>query len=366
MHDEGVGAEGGDDRGHLPQLLAIGAVASAVGVALALLIDWWPALASEEGRKIDTLYDVLMIVSVPIFVLVVTVVLYCVWRFRMRPGQEHLDGPPMHGNTRVEIIWTTIPALILVVLCGYAYLVLDDIEDAKGSVPMEVRVVGEQFTWTFFYKNPQGGQEIASNRLYLPTNTSVKFNVQTKDVLHDFWVPEFRLKIDAVPGITTNFKATTQDEPGNYDVVCAELCGLGHAVMRQTVTVMPGPEYEEWLGEQAAAGGGGAGTAAAGGEDDEQAGPGEPDGKALFTSGETRCGQCHTLADANTGGTIGPNLDESLQGKDEAYIRRGIVEPDADVPEGFQPGIMPPNYGQTLDPTEIDALVDYLEKAANG
>ena len=138
-------ADGGDDRGHLPQLLAIGAVASAIGVALALLIDWWPALASREGEKIDTLYDWLLIVSVPIFVLVVTVVLYCVWRFRVRPGQEHLDGPPLHGNTRLEVIWTTLPALLLLGLCTYAYIVLDDIEDAKSETTLQVRVVGLKF-----------------------------------------------------------------------------------------------------------------------------------------------------------------------------------------------------------------------------
>ncbi len=351
---EEPGGAGGDDRGHLVQLLVIGAIASAVGIALALAIDWWPALASEEGAKIDTLYDVLLVVSVPIFVLVVVVVLYCVWRFRLRPGQEHLDGAPMHGNTRLEIIWTALPALLLVALCTYAYVVLDDIEDAKGEAPMQVRVVGEQFTWTFFYKNPEGGEEIASNRLYLPVDTSVLFLVQTKDVLHDFYIPEFRLKIDAVPGITTNFKATTIDEPGTYPVVCAELCGLGHAVMRQTASVMPKDEYESWLRQQATAGG----PAGAGGGEEEQAR--EVDGRELFTSDDTRCGACHTVADAGTTGTIGPDLAESLDGKSEDYIRRGIVDPNADVPDGYQPGIMPPNYEDTLKPEEVDALVTYL------
>ena len=101
-----------EERGHLLQLLAIGLVASVVGVALGLLIDWWPAQGSAEASKIDTLYDILVICSVPVFVLVVTVVLYCVWRYRMRPGEEEKDGPPIHGNTRLEIIWTAIPAII--------------------------------------------------------------------------------------------------------------------------------------------------------------------------------------------------------------------------------------------------------------
>ena len=171
------------------------------GIALGLLIDWFPVAASEEAKDIDTLWDVLVIVSVPIFVLVETVVLYSVWRFRMRPGEELKDGPPIHGNTRLEVIWTAIPAIILVALCSYAYVVLQRHRGGRG-VEMKVRVVGEQFTWTFFYPG-DGGKEIASSQLYLPEGKQVKFDIQSKDVLHDFWVPAFRQKIDAVPGITT-------------------------------------------------------------------------------------------------------------------------------------------------------------------
>ena len=107
-------------------------------------------------------------------------------------------------------------------------------------------------------------------------------------------------------------------------------------------------------------------------EDDEAVGsggqvrPGDVDGKSLFSSIEPKCSDCHTLADAGATGTIGPNLDESLKGKDADYIRAAIVEPDRDIAEGFGPGIMPPTYGDTLDPTEVDALVEYLEKVANG
>src|SRR5215217_27584 len=113
-------------RRHLLPLLVIGGIASACGIALGLLIDWFPTQASAEGKQIDTLWDVLIIVSVPIFVLVMTVVLYSVWRFRMRPGEELQDGPPIHGNTRLEIVWTLIPALLILGLCVYAYAVLDD------------------------------------------------------------------------------------------------------------------------------------------------------------------------------------------------------------------------------------------------
>jgi cytochrome c oxidase subunit 2 len=239
-----------ESKVQLTQMLVIGAVASVLGVALGLLIDWFPVAASGEAKQIDTLWDVLLIASVPVFVLVQTIVLYCVVKFRMRPGEELMDGPPIHGNTRLEIIWTAVPAILLVALCTYAYVVLTDIEKASANADMDVRVVGEQFTWTFFYPG-EGGQEVASPELYLPLDAEVKFRVQSKDVLHDFWVPAFREKIDAVPGIETTYSVRTTRE-GSYPVVCAELCGLGHAAMRQTARVVPQAEFDSWLSERRA------------------------------------------------------------------------------------------------------------------
>src|SRR6202000_2484994 len=119
--------------------------------------------ASKQAHAIDTLWDVLLIASIPVFVLVTTVVLYSVWKFRMRPGEELLDGPPIHGNTRLEVIWTAIPAITLVALCAYADVRRTDVEEAKADT-MSVRVVGEQFTWTFYYKD-SSGKEVASNQL---------------------------------------------------------------------------------------------------------------------------------------------------------------------------------------------------------
>jgi cytochrome c oxidase subunit 2 len=345
--------QGRRNRGRLMQVIGLGVIASAVGIALGLAIDWFPVQASEEARQIDGLWDLLLIVSIPIFVFVQVFVLYCVWKYRMRPGQENQDGAPIHGNTRIEIIWTAIPAAILVALCVVAYIVLDDIEDARADT-MNVRVVGEQFAWTFYYPG-EDGEEIASNELYLPANQSVAFDVQSKDVIHDFWVPAFRMKIDAVPGETTHIRVTTTQRTGTYPVVCAELCGLGHAVMRQNARVVPPADFDAWLAERAAdetpTGNDDPGTPGAGGA---------PDGVQLFTGTQPSCGSCHTLADAGTQSTIGPDLDESLEGHDEAYIRRAIVEPNADIAPGFQAGIMPPNYDETLQAEEVDALVDYL------
>src|SRR5215210_1358605 len=243
-----MGEEAKRDRKYLGRMFAIGAIASACGIALGLLIDWFPAAGSEEAGPIDTLWDVLLIVSVPIFVLVQTIVLYSVWQFKMRPGEELKDGPPIHGNTRLEVIWTAVPAILLVLLCSYSYVKLRDIEKAAAAGTMNVRVVGEQFTWTFFYPGESGGQEVSSPQLYLPVDTPVKFDVQSKDVIHDFWVPAFRQQIDAVPGITTTYRVTTTRE-GQYPVVCAELCGLGHSAMRQTAHVLPRQEFDSWLSD---------------------------------------------------------------------------------------------------------------------
>jgi cytochrome c oxidase subunit 2 len=248
-----------------------------------------------------------------------------------------------------------------VALCSYAYVVLRDIETAEAS-EMKVRVVGEQFTWTFYYPGQGGGKEIASSQLYLPKGKQVRFDIQSKDVLHDFWVPAFRQKIDAVPGITTHIRVKPI-QTGTFPVVCAELCGLGHSVMRQSAHVVSPAAFDKWLADKkaTASGGGQAGGGAAGGG----GGGAAPDGKTLFVSGAApACGACHTLSDAGTNGTIGPNLGQVLKGKDAAFIQQSIEDPSAEVAKGFQDGIMPNNYKDTLQPEEIKALTDYLVKVA--
>jgi cytochrome c oxidase subunit 2 len=334
------------ERAHAWPMLAIGFVASVIGIAFGIAIDWFPTQASVEGEKIDTLWDVLVICSVPVFVLVEVVVLYSAWRFRMRPGEELADGPPIHGNTRLEIVWTAIPAIVLVALCSYSYITLTDIEDADANA-LNVRVVGEQFTWTFYYRDPQSGKPVSSPQLYVPNGQQVHFTVQSKDVIHDFWVPAFRLKIDAVPGIDTEYRATPKRN-GDYPIVCAELCGIGHSAMRQTAHVVDPAAFKKWLADRATGGtGGGSGGT-----------PVKVDGKQVFT--KSGCGSCHKLADAGTAGGVGPDLDEGLKGKDEAFIRQSIEDPNAVGTPGFQPNIMPPNFKDQLQPAELDALVKYL------
>jgi cytochrome c oxidase subunit 2 len=188
---------------------------------------------------------------VPIFVLVETVVLYSVWKFRMKPGEEEKDGPPIHGNTRLEVIWTAIPAILLVSLCGYAYSVLRSNEKTHPGA-MVVTVTERQFAFQFAYP-AAGGKQVLSPDLYLPKGQPVVFHLRSLDVIHSFFVPEFSVKLDAVPGITTTLRVTPT-RLGNYPAECTELCGAGHSLMRAPVHVVTPTAFKTWLGKQKAGG----------------------------------------------------------------------------------------------------------------
>lgn len=335
-------------------------VATVVGIVIVLVIDWFPVQASTAAKDIDTLWDVLMIASVPVFVLVMAVALYSVFAFRAQPG-DLSDGEPIHGNTRLEVIWVTIPFIMVSALAVYGWIVLDDIE-AKQSDPLIVNVTGQQFAWRFDY--PEEG-DVKSNGLVLPLDRPVEFNVRTDDVLHDFWVPEFRLKTDAVPDLTTKIRVTPS-RLGTYDVVCAELCGIGHSTMRQSVEVVPPEEFETWLAEQQESEADG-GAAAAGGDQTDA-------GRQLFT--ETGCAGCHTLADADSSSETGPSLDELAatarqNGEPEGqspveYVETSITDPDSFLAADFEAGIMPGDYAERLSAQEIDTLVEYLLGVSGG
>jgi cytochrome c oxidase subunit 2 len=232
---------------------------------------------------------------------------------------------------------------------------------------MVVRVTGQQFEWSYDYRAP-GGRTVHSTDLYLPVDRPVKFEIHTKDVIHSFWIPDFRLKSDAVPGITTTWRATPT-KLGFHEVVCTELCGAGHSLMRGNVYVVPQSTFTAWLSKQAGGGAtavAGAGGGAAGG------GGGAALGKQLFAA--NGCGGCHTLAAAGSSGTVGPNLDKLVQdaakyakGKPPAaYVRESIVSPNAFVVPGYPRGTMPQTFGKQLTPQQIDALVQFLIQSGGG
>jgi cytochrome c oxidase subunit 2 len=226
---------------HTIPLLILTLVVGGICVATALLIDWIPEQASEQAERIDILMWFVVIASIVIFTLVTVVLLYSVWRFRVKPGEPDDDGPPTHGNTRLEVIWTVVPTILLAVMAVWAYLVLSD-NEALAEDRLTVNVTAEQFAWTFTY--PEG--QVASGDLRIPVDRQVELRMRSKDVIHDFYVKEFRVKQDVVPGITTRL-IIDPTRTGTYQVICAELCGVGHGVMRARVIVMEQDEYDAWL-----------------------------------------------------------------------------------------------------------------------
>ena len=392
-------------------MLMIGVVAAAIGIVVALVIPWFPANASRQAGNIRTLYDVLLIVSVPMFVLVLTVVGYSVWKFRMRPGEESKDGPPIHGNTRLEVVWTAIPAILIIGLCGYAYSILRSNEDSKKS-EMTVNVTERQFAFEFSYARSDG-KTIVSPSLYLAQGQPAVFKLRSLDVIHSFFVPEFSQKLDAVPGITTTVRVTPT-RLGNYPAECTELCGAGHALMRASVHVVSPQAFQTWLASQkpngpppigtipanaALAGEPGAGAGAPTGGTSEgtnsaNSGPGASSGsaagsgtttgsgtasgtstaavaagKAVFT-GASGCSGCHTLAAAAATGTTGPNLGTAIVPDAKRaklplnqFILESITKPNAYLSPGFQANIMPGTFGQSLTPAQLKALVAFIASA---
>jgi cytochrome c oxidase subunit 2 len=366
------------------QMFVVWAIGVAILLPIALVIPWWPAKGSAQAANDHTLYTVLLIATVPIFVLVETVVVFSVWKFRMRPGDEDKDGPPIHGNTRLEVVWTVLPAILILGLVSYAYTVLHKNEKSKPG-EMLVNVTARQFTFEFSYPGLDG-KTIVSPALYLPNDKPVVFKIRSLDVVHSFFVPEFSEKIDAVPGIVTTLRVTPR-RLGIYPAECTELCGAGHSLMREAVHVVSQADFASWAKSQPnngpppigtppsnAAGYAGAATstpAPAGASPTSAAA-----GKTVFT-GSAGCTGCHTLAAAGATGTVGPNLDQRLRSDCttaaskrvrgatlQKCIYTAITSPYKYIPTGYHPGIMPSTFAQTLTSTQIQALVSFLSSAA--
>jgi len=372
------------------QMVVIAVIASAIGIPIALIIPWFPTKGSIQAGNVKTLYDVLLIASVPIFVLVMTVILYSVWKFHMRPGEELKDGPPIHGNTRLEVIWTTLPAVLIISLCTYAYVVLRSNEKSRKG-EMTINITARQFAFEFQYPETNG-KTVVSSELYLANNQPVVFKLHSLDVIHSFFVPNFSEKIDAVPGITTSFRITPT-RLGTYPGECTELCGAGHSLMRATVRVVTPTAFKAWLAAQPAnipppvgvpppngsapgIPGASSAPAASSSTPSTSATATAAEGKAVFT-GVGGCSSCHTLAAAGATGTIGPNLDQRLrtdcQTAESKKIRgatldecimTAITKPYAYLPTGFTAGIMPSTFAQTLSSTQIQGLVKFLSSVA--
>ena len=376
------------------QMVVIAVIGSAILIPLALLVPWFPTDASRQAHNVHTLYNVLLIATVPIFVIVETIVVFSVWKFRMRPGEELKDGPPIHGNTRLEVVWTALPALLIIGMCAYAYTVLRSNEDSRKG-EMTVNVTVRQFAFEYSYPN-QAGKTVVSSALYLPKGRPVVFKLRSLDVIHSFFVPEFSEKLDAVPGITTTLRVTPT-RLGTYPVECTELCGAGHSLMRSTAYVVSPARFQSWIAAQPANAPPPIGTPPA--KAIQPGVPGSPSGgaaapapttapaptpstvptaagRAVFT-GAAGCSGCHTLAAAGATGTVGPDLDVRLRtdcaspaskkvrgATLDQCIHTAIVSPYRFIPSGFTAGVMPSNFAQRLTSAQIQSLVTFLASVA--
>ena len=336
-------------RGSIVQLVAIGIVCGAGAAAVALLIPWLPHAASKQAGRIDFVFWFVTTICIVIFALVASVIIYSIFKFRAKPGDDE-DGPPIHGNTRLEIVWTAVPAILVTSISIVSAIVLtknDHLPHASAASdplrPLVVNVTGQQFEWNFKY--PAFGN-LSSATLQLPIDAPVKLQITSVDVTHSFWVPEFGQKQDAVPG-SVNTLAITPDRMGSFPVICTELCGLGHALMRSTAIVMPRDKFLSWAKGQQQKLGGSGGSA----------------GLAVFKA--QSCSSCHTFVPAGAKAKIGPDLDKlpaeaQRAGQPlEQFIHESIVNPNAYVEPGYPKNIMPTIFAQ-LPKAQLDALVKFL------
>ena len=309
-------------RGSIVQLTVLAAIAATITTLVAILIPWLPVSASKEAGRIHFVYWFTTVICIGVFAVVAAVLAYSVMHFRARPDDDS-DGPPTHGHTTLEIVWTAVPAVLVTAISIVSAIVLAQNSHA-GSDPLVVKVTAQQFAWQFTYPNGK-----TYGYLTLPEGRHTKLRITSKDVIHSFWVPVLSQKQDAVPG-QTNSLVVTPTHTGSFPVICTELCGLGHAVMRSHVDILTAAKYAAWV--------------KAGG----QATGGSP-GKIVF---QGNCGGCHTLKDAGTSGTVGPNLDQLKPS--EPIVEHQVINGG---------GGMPPFKG-VLTPAQITAVAKYVSSVA--
>jgi cytochrome c oxidase subunit 2 len=216
------------------------------------MLSWWlPENVSSFGGQIDRLFYIIYYLTTATFFLVQITLLVFLFIYRDRPGRR---ATYTHGNTPLEIIWTAVPAVILAVLALISRSTWAEIKEHQPPSDFEIRISGKQFNWEIAYPGPDGKLDTdddvkMDNDFHVPVNKVIRVQLQSKDVIHSFFVPQFRLKQDAVPGrsIPVWFKAM---KPGKYEVPCAELCGFGHSGMRGFVYVDAPEQYEAWAREK--------------------------------------------------------------------------------------------------------------------
>jgi cytochrome c oxidase subunit 2 len=297
----------------------------------------FPERASTAAAQVDALVLFMLGVSVAMSLLIGILLVYFSVKYRRRPGNE--QGAAIHGSLALEVFWSAVPLAVGLVMFAWGAKVYFFIVQPPTDA-MEIYVVGKQWMWKI--QHPEGQREI--NELHVPVDRPVKLTLTSEDVIHDLFVPAFRVKVDVLPGryVQTWFQAT---KVGRYRFFCSQYCGTDHSGMIGYVTVMPADEYQRWL--------------AAGAE-----GSMALEGRKLFL--KYQCVSCHS-ADAYArapvlegvyGRTV-PLQDGRTAVADETYLRESIVNPDAKIVAGYQP-IMPSFAGQ-IDEEGLLRLIAFLK-----
>jgi cytochrome c oxidase subunit 2 len=321
------------------QLIVIGAVAGAAATIVALALPWLPHVASKEGERIDFVFWFVTWICIAVFAVVAAVLGTALLSFRV-PLDDDQDGPPIHGHTKLEIWWTAIPAVLVTAISIVSAVVLAENGKATAN-PIRVNVYAQQFAWTFQYP---GYKNVSLPNLYLEKGRSVELTLRSRDVIHSFWVPQFRQKQDLLPDQDTKL-IITPTLTGEFPVICTELCGLGHAVMRTRAIVKTPDDFARFMTNATK--------------------PQKLSGLAVFAA--QGCGSCHTLSAAKSSGVTGPDLDylaayAKRAGKPlDAFVRESILAPGAYIEPGCA-NTMPPNFKELIQPKQLDALVAYLVK----
>lgn len=335
-----------EERGRMLHFLIVGilVIVTAILAYFGVNILWpLPPAASAQAAPIDWMWNLQMIAMSFLFALIVVPMLYSLIVFRRKKGDTS-EGEHIEGNTKLEITWTILP---LIAVLTFAYLGASTLADTRRVDPdaMIVKVTGIQWSWKFEY--PEFG--VVSDELHIPVGKQVLLQMTSTDVIHSFWVPEFRVKQDLVPGRITELRITPTVE-GSYVVRCAELCGTSHAYMEKPVVVTSKADFDAWMTGQVA-------LAAA-------ADTPEGRGQALVTA--NGCTACHSLNGAKLVGPTWLGLfgsEVELTGgvtvtADDAFLSESIKDPAATIVAGFENQQMPV-YGFTDE--QIADIIAYIK-----
>ncbi|EMF72427.1 cytochrome c oxidase, subunit II [Leptospira interrogans serovar Djasiman str. LT1649] len=317
-----------------------------------------PVQASEVAKNVDHLYLFLLVSSLISFVILIGGMTWFIFKYRRKTDSDKTAY--ITHNTLAEFLWSFIPLVIMIVIFWWSWRIFADLRSVHEKGDIEIHVTARQWQWTFKYPNgvtivsPNATEKLNTlfqpNGIYVPVGKTVRLVMTSQDVLHSFYVPAFRNKMDAIPGRYTTL-TFTPTEKGDFVVYCTEFCGTSHSNMLSAIRVVDNETFDKWYAE-------------AGNVDLSKIPPTEL-GKKLYA--EKACAGCHStdgsrLVGPSYKGLFGSTREfESGPGviADENYIRKSILQPTAQVVKGYPPAM--PSYQGQLSDDEINALIEYIK-----